>query len=127
METDFPVTPVDRLHIFAEQACSAAVLMDMIGAGGPAREESDDGSRWGIEDAGNSGRRGFRMHGASGERSGAPYGEQTSVAAGSGAMSDFTESEGENADVIEQGGAQGNMEDEQNAVIDERAENGDAG
>lgn len=33
--------------------------------------------------------------------SGAPYGEQTSVAAGGRAMSDFSESEGANADVIE--------------------------
>lgn len=33
--------------------------------------------------------------------SGAPYGDQTSVAAGGRAMSDFSESEGANADVIE--------------------------
>lgn len=47
MATNFPVTPVRRLPIFAEEACNAAVLMNMIGAGGTAREELGDGSRWG--------------------------------------------------------------------------------
>lgn len=108
MATDFPVTPVDRLPIFADEACSAAILMDMVRAGAPAEDQSGDGSRWGIEDAGNSGVGGFGGQRGGGQRSGAPYGEQTSVDAGGGAVSDFSESEGDNADVIEQGDAQKN-------------------
>lgn len=44
--------PVDRLSIFADEACSAAILMEMVGA--CPMDESGDGSRWAMEEAGNS-------------------------------------------------------------------------
>uniref|UniRef100_R7WAT7 Uncharacterized protein n=1 Tax=Aegilops tauschii TaxID=37682 RepID=R7WAT7_AEGTA len=37
-----------RLPIFAEEACSAVALMEMLGSGDAAEEESANGSRWGI-------------------------------------------------------------------------------
>ena len=59
----------------------------------------------GIEEAGNSAVGGFGGQ-RGGQRSGAPYGEKTSGDAGCRAVSDFSESEIDNADVIEQGDAQ---------------------
>lgn len=52
MATDYPVPLVDRLPIFVNEACSATILMDMVCGGAPAQDESGDGSRWGIEEAG---------------------------------------------------------------------------
>lgn len=49
-----------------------------------------------------------------------------SVDAGGAAMADFSESEGDNADVFEQGGAQEEKYVDQNIVIAEQAESGDA-
>lgn len=73
--------------------------MGMAGVQGTTGDESGDGSWWGIEDAGNSAPTGFR--GGGGGSRGAPHGEQTSVAACGGDMTDFSESEGDNAAVIE--------------------------
>jgi hypothetical protein len=59
--------------------------MGMVGVRGTTGDESGDGSRWGIKDAGNSA-----------------------------------------ANVIEKGGSQLNMDANQNALIEDRAESGDA-
>lgn len=96
MATDFPVPPVDRLPIFADEASSAAILMEMVRGRGPAEVDSVGGSRWGMVDAAASAGAGVN---------GAAYGEQVSVDAEGGAVSDFNESEGDNADAFEHGGA----------------------
>lgn len=126
MATDFPVTPVDRLPIFADEACSAAILMEMVQGGGPAEVHSGGGSRWGIVDAGLSGGGGFSGQRGVAHLSGAAYGEQTSVDAGGGPVSDFNESEGDNADAIEQEGTQGKKHPAMDSVIADQAESGDA-
>lgn len=76
MATNFPVPPVDRLPIFADEACSAAILMDMVGGGVRAMDESGDGSRWGMEEAGNSSVAECQGERGEGPSSGPPYGEQ---------------------------------------------------
>ncbi|XP_044428364.1 uncharacterized protein [Triticum aestivum] len=96
MATDFPMTPVDRLPIFAHEACGAVILVKMVqGGDGMPKVHSLGGSRLGVVEAGVSAGAGF---------SGTGYGDQISVDGGGGAVSDFNESEGDNADAFEQGG-----------------------
>ncbi|KAF7108110.1 hypothetical protein CFC21_108641 [Triticum aestivum] len=116
MAADFPVAPVDRLHIFADEACSAAILMEMVQAVGPAEVHSVGGSRWGMVDAGVSVVAGF---------SGAAYGEQVRVDAGGVVVSDLNESEEDNADAFEQG-AQVDGIHAMDSVIADQAESEDA-
>lgn len=48
------------------------------------------------------------------------YGEEASVAAGVTAMSLFSESEGDNADAVEQGGVEANLDGDHDAVIQDQ-------
>lgn len=54
------------------------------------------------------------------------YGEQTRVHTGPGAVTDFAESEGDNAEVIQQGEAEISKRADQEAVIAEQEGSGDA-
>lgn len=76
MATDFPVNPVDRLPIFGDEACSAAILTEMVQRGGPVEVQSGGGSRWGMEDGGMSGGVGISCQPAGGQLSGDAYREQ---------------------------------------------------
>lgn len=91
--------------------------MEMVQGVGPAEVHSVGGSRWGMVDAGVSAVAGF---------SGAAYGEQVSVDAGGGVVSDLNESEGGKADAFEQGGAQVDGIHAMDSVIADQAESEDA-
>jgi len=45
MAMEFPVSPVDRLPIFSDEASSAVAILEMIGGGGRVVEQSANGSR----------------------------------------------------------------------------------
>lgn len=83
---------------------------------GPAEVDSVGGSRWGMVDAAASAGAGVN---------GAAYGEQVSVDAEGGAVSDFNESEGDNADAFEHGGARAEKAAIDSALADQ-AESADA-
>ena len=87
----FPISPVDRLPIFLDEAASAVALMDLIGG----EEESANGSCGAVV-------AGF-AHGSSGQFvRGVVCSKERTVATGGAAMSGFSESEGDNADAIDQ-------------------------
>ncbi|KAM3277181.1 hypothetical protein ACQJBY_045174 [Aegilops geniculata] len=121
MATDFPVSPVSRLPIFSDQASSAAEVLGMIGTGrraGGGGGGSANGSRGGIVcGLGISSRANCSNL----------FREEASVDAGGGVLSAFSESEGDNAEEIENGGHQSRADGHQEAVICDRAESANVG
>lgn len=87
--------------------------MELVGGGRHGEDCSASGSR-------------VAVLGGFGIRSNGPGGEETSVAAGGVGVSDFTESAGDNVDVIDHGCVEGPPVVDQDAVIEERTDSGDA-
>lgn len=110
-----PLSPVDscRLPIFPEEAANTTALMELVGGGRHGEDGSASGSR-------------VAVLGGFGIRSIGPGREETSVAAGGVSVSDFTESAGDNVDVIDHGCVEGPPVADQDAVFEERTDSGDA-
>lgn len=99
--------------------------MDLIRGEAAEEEESANGSRWGVADKEENRLGGFGQSLSGQIGSTAPVREEPSVAAGGGGMSDFSESEGDNADVIDHGDGGGHLGPDQNVVIEDRVDSGD--
>lgn len=124
MAMDFPIDPVDRLPIFLEGASSVVAHIGLLGQASSADGESTNASH-GDETATTDPelRELPAAHSLFGQiGSGVPFAEQPSVAAVGGAMSAFSESEGDSADVMEQEVVEGPVHGEQLAVARSRPE-----
>lgn len=99
-----------RLPIFPDEAASAAALMELIGASGRGDDESANGSRGAVVAGVGHGSYGQMLNGGM-------CSEERTVAGGGAAVSGFSESEGDNAEVLDQAEGGAHFDGDQEAVI----------
>ncbi|XBI22618.1 hypothetical protein VPH35_063615 [Triticum aestivum] len=120
MAMEFPVSPVDKLPIFPDEAASDAALMELIGAACGGDDESANGSRGGL--VGGVGHGSYEQILNGGMRS-----EERTVAGGGAAVPGFSESEGDNEEALDQAELGAYFDEDQEAVIQDRTHSADGG
>uniref|UniRef100_A0A8R7V0T7 Uncharacterized protein n=2 Tax=Triticum urartu TaxID=4572 RepID=A0A8R7V0T7_TRIUA len=118
MAMDFPVSPVDKLPIFTNEAASAAALMELIGPWGRGDDVSANGSRGAVGGGFGQGSYGQMLNGAA-------CSEERTVAGGGAAMSGFSESEGDNGEALDEAEGEAHFDGDQEAVIQDQTDSAD--